>query len=48
LTILLQEVIKKNQLFNVYEYTIAVFRYTGRGHQIPLYMAVNHCVVVGS
>jgi hypothetical protein len=28
--------------FYVYEYTVAVFRHTRRGHQIPLQMAVSH------
>jgi hypothetical protein len=34
--------------FNVYEYTVAVFRHGRRGHQIPLQMAVNHHVVAGN
>jgi hypothetical protein len=32
----------------VYEYTIAVFRYTRRGHQIPLQMVVSQHVVAGN
>jgi hypothetical protein len=35
-------------LFYVYEYTIALFRHTRRGHQIPLQMVVSHHVVVGN
>jgi hypothetical protein len=34
-------------LFNVYDYTVAVFRHTRRGHQIPLQMVVSHHVVAG-
>jgi hypothetical protein len=34
--------------FNVYEYTVAVFRHTRRGHQIPLQMVVSHHVVAGN
>jgi hypothetical protein len=34
-------------LFYVYEYTVAVFRHTRRGHQIPLQMVVSHHVVAG-
>jgi hypothetical protein len=34
-------------LFIIYEYTLAVFRHTRRGHQIPLQMVVNHHVVAG-
>jgi hypothetical protein len=34
-------------LFYVYEYIIAVFRYTRR-HHIPLQMAVSHHVVAGN
>jgi hypothetical protein len=29
-------------IFNVCEYTVAVFRHTRRGHQIPLQMVVSH------
>jgi hypothetical protein len=32
-------------LFYAYEYTVAVFRHTRRGHQIPLQMVVSHHVV---
>ena len=35
-------------LFYVYEYTVAVFRHTRRGHQIPLQMVVSHHVVAGT
>jgi hypothetical protein len=38
----------KIYLFYVYEYTIALFRHTRRGHQIPLQMAVSHHVVAGN
>ena len=31
-------------LFYVYEYTVAIFRHTRRGHQIPLRMVVSHHV----
>jgi hypothetical protein len=31
----------------MYMYIIAVFRYTRRGHRIPLQMAVSHHVVAG-
>jgi hypothetical protein len=34
--------------FFMYEYTIALFRHTKRGHQIPLQMAVSHHVVAGN
>jgi hypothetical protein len=30
-----------------YEYIVAVFRHTRRGHQIPLQMVVSHHVVAG-
>jgi hypothetical protein len=33
------------KLFYLYECTVAVFRHTRRGHQIPLQMAVSHRVV---
>jgi hypothetical protein len=33
---------------NVYEYTVAVFRHTRRGHHIPLQMVVSHHVVAGN
>jgi hypothetical protein len=32
----------------IYEYTIALFRHTRRGHQIPLQMVVSHHVVTGN
>jgi hypothetical protein len=35
------------QLFYSYVYTVAVFRHTRRGHQIPLQMVVSHHVVAG-
>jgi hypothetical protein len=35
-------------LFYLYEYTVAVFRHTKRGHQIPLQMVVSHRVVAGN
>jgi hypothetical protein len=35
-------------LFYVYEYTIALFRHTRRGHQISLQMVVSHHVVAGN
>jgi hypothetical protein len=35
-------------LFYVYEYTIALFRHTRRGHQIPLQIVVSHHVVAGN
>jgi hypothetical protein len=35
-------------LFYVCEYTVAVFRQTRRGHQIPLQMVVSHHVVGGN
>ena len=35
-------------LFYVYEYTIALFKHTRRGHQIPLQMVVSHHVVAGN
>ena len=38
----------KIYLFNVYEYTVAVFRHTRRGHRIPLQMVVSHYVVTGN
>jgi hypothetical protein len=34
-------------LFHIYEYMVAVFRHTRRGHQISLQMVVSHCVVAG-
>jgi hypothetical protein len=38
----------KIYLFNVCEYTVAVFRHTRRGHGIPLKMVVSHHVVAGN
>jgi hypothetical protein len=35
-------------LFCIYEYTVAVFRRTRKGHQIPLQMVVSHHVVAGN
>jgi hypothetical protein len=35
-------------LFYVYEYTVAVFRHTRRGHWIPLQMVVSHHMVAGN
>jgi hypothetical protein len=35
-------------LFYVYKYTVAVFRHTRRGRQIPLQMVVSHHVVAGN
>jgi hypothetical protein len=35
-------------LFYIYEYTVIIFRYTRRGHQIPLQIAVSHHVVAGN
>jgi hypothetical protein len=32
----------------MYDYTVAVFRHTRRGHQIPLQMVVRHHVVAGN
>jgi hypothetical protein len=37
----------KIYLFYLYEYTVAVFRHTRRGHPIPLQMVVSHHVVAG-
>jgi len=34
-------------LFYICEYTVAVFRHTRTGHQIPLQMVVSHHVVAG-
>jgi hypothetical protein len=39
---------KRIYLFYVYEYTVAPFRYTRRGHQIPLWIIVSHYVVSGN
>ena len=35
-------------LFNVFEYTVTLFRNTRRGHQIPLQMVVSYHVVAGN
>jgi hypothetical protein len=35
-------------LFHVYKYTLAVFRHTRRGHQMPLQIVVSHHVVAGN
>jgi hypothetical protein len=35
-------------LVYVYEYTVALFRHTKRGHRIPLQMVVSHHVVAGN
>jgi hypothetical protein len=34
--------------FYVYEHTVAVFRHTGRGHQILFQMVVRHHVLAGN
>jgi len=34
--------------FIIYKYTVAVFRYTRRGHQISLQMVGSHHVVAGN
>jgi hypothetical protein len=38
---------KKNYLFIICKYTVAVFRHARRGHQISLRMVVSHHVVAG-
>ena len=38
----------KIYLFILYEYTVAVFRHTRRGHRIPLQMIVSHHVDAGN
>jgi len=38
----------KYDLFNVYEYTVALFRHTRRGRQIALQIVVSHHVVAGN
>ena len=38
----------KVYLFYVYEYTVALFRHTRRGHWIPLQMVVSHHEVAGN
>jgi hypothetical protein len=32
-------------LFDVYEYTVTIFRHSRRGQQIPLHMVVSHHVL---
>jgi hypothetical protein len=40
---------KRFYLFYMYnEYSVAVFRHTRRGHQVPLQMVVSHHVVAGN
>jgi hypothetical protein len=46
--VLLKKFLKIIYLFNVYEYTVAVFRHTRRGHQISLQMVVSHHVIAGN
>jgi hypothetical protein len=46
--LLLLLLLLKIYLFNVYEYTVAVFRYTRRGRQLTLQMVVSHHVVAGN
>jgi hypothetical protein len=36
------------KIYLFYEYTIAVFSHTRRGHRIPLHMVVSHHVVAGN
>jgi hypothetical protein len=44
--LLIAEAISPAQRFiYLYEYTVAIFRRTRRGHQIPLQMDVSHHVV---
>jgi hypothetical protein len=38
-------VFERKYLFYVYEYTVAVFKHTRRGHWIPLQIVVSHHVV---
>ena len=38
----------KIYLFYLYEFTVAVFRHTIRGHQVLLQMVVSHHVVAGN
>jgi hypothetical protein len=38
----------KIYLFNVYEYTVAVFRHITIGHWISLHMVVSHHVAAGN
>jgi hypothetical protein len=39
--------LSKIHLFNLCKYTVALFRHTRRGYQIPLQMFVSHHVVAG-
>jgi hypothetical protein len=39
---------KITYLFYVYEFTVAIFRHTRRGHQISLRMVVSHHVASGN
>jgi hypothetical protein len=39
--------LKKIYLFIISKYTVAVLRYSRRGHQISLRMVVSHHVVAG-
>jgi hypothetical protein len=39
--------LKKIYLFIICKYTVVVFRYTRRGHQISLRVVVSHHVVAG-
>ena len=46
----LSRVFKKDlfiYLYNVYEYTVAIFRHTRRGHYIPSQMVVSHMWLLG-
>jgi hypothetical protein len=38
----------KKILFYLYEYIVAVFRHTRRGHRTPLQIVVSHHVVAGN
>jgi hypothetical protein len=40
--------LKKKYVFNVYEYSVTVFRHTRREHWIPSQMVVSHHVVAGN
>jgi hypothetical protein len=48
LIIFLSFFFKKIYLFYLYEYTVAVFKYTRRGHQISLDMVVSYHVGAGN
>jgi hypothetical protein len=43
----LQVFVFVKDLFYLYEYTVAFFTHSRRGHQISLWMVVSHHVVVG-